>query len=426
MKFHKKIIWGSLSVLLVFSSLIPMTSKSEALSGSDFKAGNIISDAIFFHGNTMGTNQIKSFLQSKVPVCDTNHAESSNPNDSGPPYTCLKNYDKVTPIKAADSYCNRYPGGHFTAARIIYEVGKACGVSQKALIVLIQKEQSLITDTWPWDYQYKFATGFCVYDVGPPPPQCEGTDGFFNQVYYAARQFKKYKKNPQSFNYRKDRKSYVQWHPNSGCGGSYVTMQTHATAGLYNYTPYRPNKAALNNLYGEGNSCSSYGNRNFWRIYNDWFGSTHRITCTSNDSPSDYVYRNYNGGNHRHYFTRYECERDIISYYGNYKYEGIAFRDANLSHANVIPVYRVHDKRSGYRFWTINKNERDYLISKYGWGDDGVGFYAYSRDTSERRPVYRLYHPRLRVHLYTAAKSEIDTAKSHGYKYEGKAFYVPG
>jgi hypothetical protein len=53
-----------------------------------------------------------------------------------------------------------------------------------------------------------------------------------------------------------------------------VNILNQATANLYDYTPYVPNSAALNNLYGLGDGCSSYGNRNFWRIYNDWFGST--------------------------------------------------------------------------------------------------------------------------------------------------------
>ena len=34
-----------------------------------------------------------------------------------------------------------------------------------------------------------------------------------------------------------------------------------------------PNKASLANLRGTGDNCSSYGNRNFWRFYWDWFGS---------------------------------------------------------------------------------------------------------------------------------------------------------
>ena len=38
------------------------------------------------------------------------------------------------------------------------------------------------------------------------------------------------------------------------------------------YTPYQPNEAALAAGAGEGDSCSSYGNRNFSIIYRGWFG----------------------------------------------------------------------------------------------------------------------------------------------------------
>jgi hypothetical protein len=54
----------------------------------------------------------------------------------------------------------------------------------------------------------------------------------------------------------------------------HLFIENSATAALYNYTPYQPNQAALNNLYGTGDGCSAYGNRNFWRIFNDWFGSS--------------------------------------------------------------------------------------------------------------------------------------------------------
>ena len=50
-------------------------------------------------------------------------------------------------------------------------------------------------------------------------------------------------------------------------------LKSQATANLYYYTPYTPNDAALKNLYGSGDSCSAYGNRNFWRFFHDWFGS---------------------------------------------------------------------------------------------------------------------------------------------------------
>lgn len=247
-----------------------------ALSGSQFNAARIMDDIVFFNGNALTASQIQSFLNSKVPACDTNHTQSSSSNDSGPPYTCLKDYSMSTPNKAADSYCNSYSGGTKSAAQIIYDVGKACGVSQKALVVMLQKEQGLVTDTWPWDIQYKKAMGFGCPDTAPCDSQYYG---FFNQVYMAARQFKKYQANPQNYNFRAGFTSNVLYNPNTACGSHSVTMANSTTAGLYNYTPYQPNAAALNNLYGNGDSCSAYGNRNFWRYYNDWFGSTYTNTA---------------------------------------------------------------------------------------------------------------------------------------------------
>jgi uncharacterized protein with LGFP repeats len=54
-----------------------------------------------------------------------------------------------------------------------------------------------------------------------------------------------------------------------------VFIYNQATAGLYNYTPYQPNAAALRAGYGSGDDCSAYGNRNFYSYFTDWFGSTH-------------------------------------------------------------------------------------------------------------------------------------------------------
>jgi hypothetical protein len=52
-----------------------------------------------------------------------------------------------------------------------------------------------------------------------------------------------------------------------------VFIENRATALLYIYTPYQPNAAALRAGTGEGNACSSYGNRNFSIIYANWFGN---------------------------------------------------------------------------------------------------------------------------------------------------------
>lgn len=278
-----------ISLLLAASVLLLGLLKPQdanALSGSQWQPGYIIDDSLFFSPNLMGANDIQTFLSAKVPVCDTNgsqmHSSGMTRGQYGtsqgnpPPYTCLKDYTQNVTPTSPDAYCaNGISGGVKSAAMIIAEVAWACGINPQVLIVLLQKEQSLVTDDWPWPRQYQFATGFCVYDTGPPPPSCADTDGFFRQVYYAARQFQKYVKNPQNYNYRAGQTSNILWNvATTGCGGANVYIQNGATAALYNYTPYQPNQAALNNLYGSGDGCSAYGNRNFWRMFNDWFGPT--------------------------------------------------------------------------------------------------------------------------------------------------------
>jgi hypothetical protein len=289
MKKNLKIIGTGLFITLGFTLWLGIgTHKAAALSGADFQPGYIISDSLFFNPNAMGANDIQTFLSSKVPVCDTNGTQASGHwnssagryytraewgtlNGNPPPYTCLKDYTQSVPGAAADTYCgNGVSAGTKSAAMIISEVSWACGINPQALIVLLQKEQGLVTDDWPWPGQYQIATGYGCPDTAACDSQYYG---FFNQVYNAAHQFQRYVKQSQLFNYRGGVTSFVLYNPNSGCGGANVYMQTNATAALYNYTPYQPNAAALANLNGSGDGCSAYGNRNFWVYFNNWFGS---------------------------------------------------------------------------------------------------------------------------------------------------------
>ena len=233
---------------------------AQAADARQFDPGDIISDALFFDGGVMSAADVQSFLNGKVSSCRSG-------------YTCLKDYRQSTTSKAAVSgLCNAYAGAaNELASAIIAKVGAACGISQKALIVLLEKEQGLVTDDFPGSGQYRSATGFGCPDTAVCDSQYYG---FFNQVYNAALQFKRYAATPTSWNHVAGRVNAVRFSPNSACGSSNVFIQNQATAGLYNYTPYQPNAAALANLYGTGDGCSSYGNRNFWRIYTDWFGST--------------------------------------------------------------------------------------------------------------------------------------------------------
>lgn len=250
------------SSLVIAAGMVSITPPhaAQAAVAVDFNPGLIISDSLFFDGGAMSASQVQEFLNVKVGACASG-------------YTCLKSYRQDTPNKdAVVGRCGAYAGALAeSAATIITKVGQMCGISQKALIVLLQKEQGLITSTAPSEWAYRAATGYGCPDTSV----CDSLYyGFFNQVYMAALQFKRYAANPTGWNHVAGQVNQIRLHPNTACGSTAVYIENQATAGLYNYTPYKPNQAALANLYGTGDSCSSYGNRNFFRFYTDWFGST--------------------------------------------------------------------------------------------------------------------------------------------------------
>lgn len=246
--------------------------KALALDGSRFDPGLIISDSVFYDFGSMTVEQIQRFLDSKVGNCKLPATAS---------FTCLRHLKVgISAMPAVEGRCDAIEAAEsVSAAQMIYTVARACNINPRVLLVTLQKEQGLVTSTnpvWPnpdkpLDYRYRIAMGYSCTDSGP----CT-TFGFFFQVYKAASQFHWYG-NPQgSFTYLKvgkDVKIAYQVSNVSGCGSRTFQLKSQATAALYYYTPYTPNQAALDNLYGTGDKCSAYGNRNFWRYYWDWFGS---------------------------------------------------------------------------------------------------------------------------------------------------------
>lgn len=254
---------GSLS--LFGALLVPAQQAEAAPPGSAFDPGLIISDSVFFDFGTMTVEQIQDFLDSRVANC---RAEPDSPD-------CLKDYVMDTPAtEAAAGRCEAIPArSGATAAQIIHDVANACGINPQVLIVTLQKEQGLVTSSKPTPYMYRAAMGYGCPDSDPGI--CGKVYvGLFNQIYRAASQLQWYGNPDGSFTWlRPGRTVNVRYSPRSSCGTKSFELKSQATANLYYYTPYTPNKAALDNLYGTGDSCSAYGNRNFWRFFHDWFGS---------------------------------------------------------------------------------------------------------------------------------------------------------
>ncbi|GAA4745677.1 hypothetical protein GCM10023328_29870 [Modestobacter marinus] len=235
-------------------------STAQAADLRYFDAGNIISDAVFFDGLAMDRGAVQTFLSTKGAACVAGEMP------------CLKDYRQNTADQSGDAYCSTYRGAaNETAASILVKIGAACRVNPRVLLVLLQKEQGLVTGTRPSATRYTKATGFACPDTSACNP---AFSGFVSQVYFAARQFQRYAAGVAG-SYRAGRDNKVHYHPDlTRCGSSMVYISNKATAGLYSYTPYQPNAAALAAGYREGDSCSSYGNRNFWNYFTDWFGST--------------------------------------------------------------------------------------------------------------------------------------------------------
>jgi LysM repeat protein len=238
---------------------------AEAANAAWFNPGQIISDSAFYTAGTMSVADIQRFLNGKVAAC---RADATRPG-------CLKDYRLSTPaVTGTAGRCASLPAKtNISAAEIIHDVSIACGISPKVLLVKLQKEQGLVTSTNPSPRAYEFALGM---DCPDTPAGCSAASaGFFWQLYKGAGQLQWYSNPAGSFTWLKPGRTISRPFQanNPGCGSQSFVLENKATAALYYYTPYVPNQTALANLYGVGDVCSAYGNRNFFRDYTDWFGS---------------------------------------------------------------------------------------------------------------------------------------------------------
>ena len=218
--------------LLIFSSFFVINSAS-----AEFNPDNIISDYEILNYNSMGYSEIKDFLISKNGY--------------------LTSY-----------LSTNIEGEKKSAAEHIYDVSQKNKINPQFLLVLLQKEMSLIEDKSPTQSQLDRATGYGCPDGGGCDDRWKG---FYRQINSASLQFMYYMNGCQDIdapgytpgaNYCsfKPGETYTFSNPYSTLkqGDDVVTIENKATAGLYVYTPHVYN-----------------GNYNFHKIWQRYFTRTY-------------------------------------------------------------------------------------------------------------------------------------------------------
>ncbi|RLK47768.1 hypothetical protein C7474_2365 [Microbacterium telephonicum] len=231
-----------------------------------FDPGNIISDALFYDSGAMSAAEIQTFLDQKIGSCQNGRCLN---------VLTVEFSDRARFVSQTTGQlvCDAIKGGRMRASEAIYRAQVACGISAKVILVTLQKEQGLVTSKAPTDWNLSAAMGASCPDNAPCDPAFSGTGP---QIMKGTQQLKAYK--ATAFG-RQPGVHFITYSPKAACAGqgTNVNVVNYATAALYNYTPYQPNPSALAAGFGEGDTCASYGNRNFYNYYTLWFGSTQNV-----------------------------------------------------------------------------------------------------------------------------------------------------
>ena len=249
-----------ISVFLILLSFFLFFQANKALASVDpnFDPNLIITDEEMLNYNSMTLSEIQRFLEEKNSYLATYQTLNS--------YGTMKTAAEIIYEAAALNYSHsctsslRLDNEDISEDEIRQNCPYITTVNPKFLLVLIQKESSLIEMSNPSQKRLDEATGYMCFDGQPCDPRWKG---FGKQVNSAALQFLAYMNNPQRYPYKPGH-AYVF---NNSRGTIYnqpmmVIPQNRATAALYNYTPHVFN-----------------GNYNVWRLYQRYFpeGAYRRI-----------------------------------------------------------------------------------------------------------------------------------------------------
>lgn len=203
-------------IFTLFFVLIPISADAE-----DFDPNFVLSDEDLIAHNTMTRGDVHIFLNSKGGQLSNQY------------------------FRDTDRYQR-------SAADIIFNAAQKHKINPRVLLVMLQKEQSLITDQKPKITQFDWAMGYGVCDACSVDTSLVAKHkGFATQVDSAAG----------SLRYYLDQYKIQKWIKRAGqtytISGITVTPVSNATGFLYTYTPHIE------------------GNKNFRTIWRNWFEKTY-------------------------------------------------------------------------------------------------------------------------------------------------------
>lgn len=357
---------------------------ASAATAPPFVPELVISDNVFRAWGSLSAPDIQAFLERYTGVLDTTLAPRHSDGTMQP------------------------------VSLLIAEVSQEFSINPKVLLVMLQKEQSLLTKTAPSQTTLDWALGFGCYDGSTPETRDPKYKGLGNQIWYAARALDAYAET--SWTPGQKRTVCMNCVTASPAVLNYeFVAQNLATYKLYVYTPH--SHGPTSDIYG--------GNYLFWTIYWKYFDEGPLA-----DPAVKPVYRFYNVKNGSHFYTASEAERQTVirQWSATYTFEGPAYWVNTANPVNAQPLYRFYNKKNGSHFYTASAEERDGVIAKFASTYTFEGpVYSVSMTAEGGTPMYRFYNKKNGSHFYTISAEERDgviARHSSTYAYEGVAYYI--
>lgn len=399
--------------LLMVAVLLGSASSAFAAT---FNPEKIISNDNMRAYDSMSEKEIQAFLETQPgPLKDL----------------VARDYDKVITLSKTKDNTNTTPDKGETpkrASRIIWEASKAWRISPKVLLTMLQKEQSLLTQSASSKALARAMGAGCPGRLVFPSTNKVATNrypGFGNQVWHAARLLDSYGEGslacPPYYQgiVRKDiyRTPTVTLH-----------MQNIASYKLMVYNPSIGAKAPYGDLSSQAGKTT--GNANFWLIYRRYFGSTF---ASPRMRP---VYRFRNKSNGTYLYTTSIAERHKLrkaSYKKRWVYEGAGFSwDTAVPSTQTVPVYRYKNKKTGKFSFSTSTAKYKYRRSAKGkktWDYQGVAYRVAKKKSSGAVPVYLFKNKKTGGYLFTVKADTVKKYRTAKYKkkwrYEGRVYYLP-